>query len=1098
MSSHAANGSSSSRSSSLSVYELLLRLYQSRFGPEEKEECLNALPNNIRKKLFHNICVLAEHRPEALYGQMHIFDSPSQLQEAVQKVAEELFKSLPQTRQDQIEKTIKREYGSLVLYHLSRAYHGAPAGNLPLMLRSMHSWAGGLTPKLQDILDAWVDEGEATEQRAEARKEILLFLTESQKNHLYLESLNLKNLPDIFNKYPFVSRLTHLNLSRNQLAVLPKTMGHLQNLEMLNLSWNLDLEELPNELIKLPGDCGVSLTNTKLLERIHSYDPKKALLFSPSKARFETNSNATIEFLRCYCPSAVFSGDLTSELRDRLTAWVCEGEAGEARAEAADRIMNFLKNPGESTLKLGGLDLKSLPLIFDAPPFAARLTTLILSSNQLEELPEQIAQLHNLISLVLDDNQLTTLPEQIAQLPHLATLVLSNNRLKTLPRPICQLYSLRGLYLDRNQLSWLPERIGDLRNLTELGLDHNQLFWLPEQIGNLRNLTGLGLGHNQLSELPERIGDLQNLTKLLLDHNQFSVLPSQISHLRNLISLGLNENQLATLPAQIGKLCKLSSLNLASNTNLQGLPNSVLTLPQDCTVDITNTPLLGFIDDQAQRAAYLHHLKIPRIKIATLRLPSYALLFQEEQETIQRLTSWANEGDPREPRREARARMIDFLKDPKRETLNLERLSLTSLPPIFHHPAFISRLNELDLSENKLKTLPEELYLLKNLRMLNLGQNRLKALPEQMGKLQALERLYLNGNDLSELPKAIGKLKNLKVLNLSSNSSLQELPNELLKLSRFCEVNIEGTHLLRRINSYLDKTGNRSFVPFQSLDSLSICPILTLNTLLCRFSSVAFPRNLTPELAQALDLWVSQGDPEEKKDVAKNRIVTFFKHVENSLLALNHLGLKSAPPIFDDPSLISQLESLHLGSNNLAAIPEQIGNLQNLKTLYLNDNQITALPKQIGQLKTLKQLYLENNQLIGLPEQIGQLKTLKQLYLDNNQLMGLPEEVGDLRNLQILGLSENPNLQGLPLGLLNLSHDCSVFIRHTWLSKHILDYAQKTSLFLTRQGFALFLDNGGSCHFPLSSFKEFINKRALPALLKLRICSWDNLPPLPF
>ncbi|MBP8824737.1 MAG: leucine-rich repeat domain-containing protein [Flavobacteriales bacterium] len=81
----------------------------------------------------------------------------------------------------------------------------------------------------------------------------------------------------------------------------------------------------------------------------------------------------------------------------------------------------------------------------------------------------------------------------------------------------------------------------------------------------------------------------------------------------------------------------------------------------------------------------------------------------------------------------------------------------------------------LDLSGRKLKAVPEEVRLLKNLNALDLGRNKLKALPGWMNELQYVQEFSAGRNRFSEVPNAVCQWKHLKRLDMHRNH-LEGLP----------------------------------------------------------------------------------------------------------------------------------------------------------------------------------------------------------------------------------------------------------------------------------------------------------------------------------
>jgi len=78
-------------------------------------------------------------------------------------------------------------------------------------------------------------------------------------------------------------------------------------------------------------------------------------------------------------------------------------------------------------------------------------------------------------------------------------------------------------------------------------------------------------------------------------------------------------------------------------------------------------------------------------------------------------------------------------------------------------------LRTLDMSDNKLVTLPPWMGDFKMLKQLSISNNRLVALPEEIGKLIKLDSLVAHGNRITELPLSMSALTNIKSIDLSGN-----------------------------------------------------------------------------------------------------------------------------------------------------------------------------------------------------------------------------------------------------------------------------------------------------------------------------------------
>ncbi|CAN7943464.1 leucine-rich repeat-containing protein 57 [Ixodes scapularis] len=78
-------------------------------------------------------------------------------------------------------------------------------------------------------------------------------------------------------------------------------------------------------------------------------------------------------------------------------------------------------------------------------------------------------------------------------------------------------------------------------------------------------------------------------------------------------------------------------------------------------------------------------------------------------------------------------------------------------------------LRTLDLSGNKIGSIPSAIAKFEQLKHLTLTNNRISSLPDSMCKLKKLESLLLGVNQLSRLPETLSQLGNLKTVVLSEN-----------------------------------------------------------------------------------------------------------------------------------------------------------------------------------------------------------------------------------------------------------------------------------------------------------------------------------------
>jgi len=106
----------------------------------------------------------------------------------------------------------------------------------------------------------------------------------------------------------------------------------------------------------------------------------------------------------------------------------------------------------------------------------------------------------------------------------------------------------------------------------------------------------------------------------------------------------------------------------------------------------------------------------------------------------------------------------------------------------------ISAGNALDLSNQKLTSVPNSVYNQRNLVSLDISNNLLTgSLQAEIRNLQNLKVLKADHNLMTGVPAEIGQLQNLQILDLSNNK-LTGLPNELGNLKNLKTFNISGNN----------------------------------------------------------------------------------------------------------------------------------------------------------------------------------------------------------------------------------------------------------------------------------------------------------------
>lgn len=268
--------------------------------------------------------------------------------------------------------------------------------------------------------------------------------------------------------------------------------------------------------------------------------------------------------------------------------------------------------------------------------------------------------------------------------------------------------------------------------------------------------------------------------------------------------------------------------------------------------------------------------------------------------------------------------------------LNLRDVGLAQIPDdVFG----MSELEELDLSTNKLRTIPERLWDLPRLRSVFLMGNPIERLPDRPGlvvDVPTYRRVYdqLDPNNVE--------------LFVDNDTERQDA--KFVDSGRLRKLTVTGTwsgfempQPTRVIGTFLD-----SLSAFGALQSLSL-DNLGLGTV--------------PEGIQHLRQ---------------------LKH-----LALDRLSLKCLPDWIGQLDLLS----LRAAYDGLSSLPDSLRSVVNLKILYLAGNPLERLPAVIFDLVSLDRLNVLDCRLREIPAEILRLNRLKLFDCGNNSIESPPAEI---------------------------------------------------------------------------------------------------------
>lgn len=327
-------------------------------------------------------------------------------------------------------------------------------------------------------------------------------------------------------------------------------------------------------------------------------------------------------------------------------------------------------------------------------------------------------------------------------------------------------------------------------------------------------------------------------------------------------------------------------------------------------------------------------------------------------------------------------------------------------------------IQELDLSEKRLKEFPSAITKITSLKKLVLNDNAIGSIPAAIKDLVNLEELHLQNCDLTTLPAEIGLLPNLQVLYVSYNKKLQ-LPESINQLSLLRVLNISyntGFGLpasLSGLKNLEELACNNCCTDVPGDFPEAITQLSGLKWLfMCYNSLKAIPESiLNLHNLEELGLDASLGYLNELPDLSKlKKLKTIHAHglvahfaypVARQSLLQSFFTITHLEALYIDRH--GKREEVFINKNELAKIEQALAHAPErfrefTDRLVDQPNEYWGTGKKGIVREALKAEHLKG---------ISNLQQLKVLDLSFNDLSSLPEEILTLKNLQFLDLQYN-------------------------------------------------------------------------------------------
>jgi leucine-rich repeat protein SHOC2 len=816
--------------------------------------------------------------------------------------------------------------------------------------------------------------------------------------------------------------LTHLNIEDNSIDSIPKSYRALQSIQVFRAQ-NNKLSRLPRFIGGWPQIGAISVWNPILI------DP-------PPEISTRTDSDTHLFDCARYMRAVFLSK-----------------HAGFARLSR----FNLLGIPSRfcsscqslKVLDLGENSIRSFPVWISV---LTCLEALNVSFNLISELPDSIQSLISLCSLNLNSNPIEWLPSCLVSITTLREVsVLNCNMLRCPSLFACS----RGWLAENGMRSYLSQIWNCLDSL-EVDLSGYDLFEIDLSPYSLTSVTELYLDDNKIESFPSTMANMFSLARLHVSNNLFQKWPLCGWSWQKIVLLNLSLNAIDSVPKDIQSMTSLERLMLSGN-RLTSIAPHIGRCMQLTHVSLRDNPNLQTIPLEFGRCSNIQALSMS----PSLKIPQYSVCSTRGGALFQPYMSSA-------------------LSARSSNSLHLECLDIESIPhELFsysysEHIYFHDALNEgmlvhLNLSHNRITSIPNEISLFRNLKVLNLGYNQISTMSPDVLALSEISDFNVQNNCIEAFPAEMFKNWNdLTSLNFSSNK-LSRFPAFLFTCVSlqvfvsfgnpwiFPNVNLGnrlGNNVVALIfATQVERIAQAQFQDQNRLDSAeclqkneelkfqlsmrsnrpaSAPHIGALSSEAACHAPVIKIRPISSDSKQHSVAQVRQNQ-DASDYVTSARIDGKIGHVEAADLA--------TPDV--KPSFISE-NRLELIGYGIEDFPPELCQLTTLEVLNLRNNVMTEIPNKFTCLSQLSYINFSQNRFKLFPSVIAHLHHLVGLDFSFNFLSDWPQELFQLSQLVSLNLSYN-FLKRIPDRIASFSH-LRVFLIHG----NQVNYVPRSFYFLTK------------------------------------------------
>ena len=856
----------------------------------------------------------------------------------------------------------------------------------------------------------------------------------TQLQHLIVDGNMLATLPQEIGQ---CIQLRQISMDRNNLVLLPISIGYLRNLQLLSAADNPKLLYPPQSVFKLgvqvvrsfciriqasldEGDLGLKWSEADLAGLVKGSEVKSESLAAALQTAKRTAENDVVfkkeDWLRFKISNLSSSSHIkVGRLHFKPTGAQKPGDRYRnlnlSHMHLSDFPLGLEDNIALTILDMSHNEIKVVP---DSIALLENLTTVRLQFNRIRALPDNLGKLSQLTSLHVNNNVLTTLPQSLAALDRLTDLCVQANKMVTLPMCIGALLNLRSFSASDNPLKEPPDDIINGKNSSKLTYNYMRgvfdaissgcmtlegfgLRDVPDPALRQTTLDAIMLGKNRIASLPDAIGGLKYLRKLSLKSNSLTKLTPALAKLRTLQLLTLSDNQLTSFDPVLLEVSSLKILSLEKNQILS-VPERIDRLPNLLSLSISDNPI-SRLPGSICKLTNLTELRFSDTKVRKIPMSFGTLSLLRALECDAQIMEEPCPEVCTAPLPVLMNYFFEFLDCYNTNTVDYSGHSMKQFPTEFmsfrHHETKMIlgySITMMDISRNRLSSLPNEFADFGSLRRLDLSFNSFHRIPGALCWLTALEFLNLEGNyHLNRLPLEMGEMKDLREFRLSHDRFITP-PQEVL--TKVEPNDHHDAHL--GVIEYLQ-------LLVKARDSGKI-----------KMSRMGL-RQFPPEIIVATSMCWDYGE-------VRGIFMTGRGHLDAiQEVHLDHNNIQQLPAAIGQ---MLKVKILNVSSNYIKVLPASIANMTELTTLNVSSNRICIVNPIISMISSLTKLQLQDNNLTVIPEVVGSMLSLLEISFSQNRLTELPQSLPKLTNLRNLLASDNRlKTDASNWGLPGVSHE---------------------------------------------------------------------------